>query len=154
MVAIHKILKDAFEDSFFLIAIHTSLEDYALVYALNFSLGAKFKRSGTDLDLALNRSFPIFTWNDALNDCDWTLLKNASLEELNVNERGLFKDEVSYTRHYLVPEHKEVDYLLKIDNEELDIDENILKTILAIPKIITAYALDGSRLKSKNNLIF
>jgi hypothetical protein len=154
MVAIHKMLKDSFDDSFFLIAMRTSLEDYALVYALNFSLGTRFKRARTDLDLSFNRSFPIFAWYDGLNDRDWTLLKNISLQESDVKETGLFKDEISFTRHYLVPEHKEADYFLKIENDELDSDDHLVKTILAIPKIMTAYAVDGSKLKSKNNLIF
>jgi hypothetical protein len=54
--------------------------------------------------------------------------------------------------HHLVPEHKDVDYLLKIDEEEMGTD--ILKEILTIPKVITAHDINTDTLKSKHNLIF
>ncbi len=154
MAAVHKILKDSYEDSFALIAVHSAMEDYALVYAINLCLKSKLKRSTVDLDMPLNLSFPIFEWKDTVNESYWTLLKNVSTKKQNVNAEGLFNDETSHTKYHLLPEYKEVDYFLKIENDGLDIDDGILKTILAIPKVITAYAMKVSNLKSKNNLIF
>jgi len=54
----------------------------------------------------------------------------------------------------LLPEYTTVDYLLKIEHDDEDIEEDILKTLLTIPKVITAYRIDIDTLKSKNNLIF
>lgn len=155
MVAVHKMLRDTYEESFTLIAIHSGLEDYALVYALNLYLKSKFKRAETDLDIAEDKSFPIFEWKDAKNDRGWTLLQNAIIKEHTIQPSGFFKDEIAYKRHHLLPEHKEVDYFLKIENEEFEIDdEDIVKSILTIPNIVTAYTMEANKLKSKNNLIF
>lgn len=155
MAAIHKILRDSYEDSFTLISIHSSLEDYALVYALNLNLKSKLKRCEIDLDLTADLSFPVFEWKDMKNDRGWTLLKNIIIKEQNLDTSSLFKDEVAFTKLYLVPEHKEVDYFLKIENEDMDIDDSdIVKSVLAIPSIMTAYIMKANKLKSKNNLIF
>jgi hypothetical protein len=43
---------------------------------------------------------------------------------------------------------------MKLEQEDLDSETTILKSILAIPNIITAYTIKTSTLKSKNNLIF
>ena len=154
MVAVHKITEDFYEDSFILIALHSSLPDYALTYAINSSLKAAFKRSKKDLDLSSIISFPFFEWEDEINDRYWTLITNSSRNKENVITADLFKDEVTFTRHYLIPEHKEIDYFLKIEEEDAHMVEDILKALATIPKIITAYKIDAENLKSKNNLIF
>ncbi|WP_394748262.1 IPExxxVDY family protein [Spongiimicrobium salis] len=154
MTAIHRISDDFYEDSFALIAIHSSLEDYAIAYALNERLKSKLRRSRNDLDISENRSFPIFEWKDVVNDAYWTLIINNSIKKAHTDEVSLFKEELSYTRHHLVPEYKEVDYFLKIERDELDFGQDIVKLILTIPQVITAYMVESNKLKSKNNLIF
>ena len=151
-MAIHKITDDFYEDSFTLIAIHSSMEDYAAVYAINSCLKTNFKRSAKDLDFREHISFPIFEWRDNKNDSYWTLITNYSLHEENVVRSDLFLNEPSYTKHYLVPEHKDADYLLKIEHEDNNLEECTVKQLLAIPKIITAYVLEVEHLKSKSNL--
>ena len=99
-------------------------------------------------------SFPIFEWKDVATDSYWALITNNSLKEQNFSSDGLFKNVPSYTVHHLVPEHKDVDYFLKIELEDEDMEEHIIKSILAIPKVITAYTIATNNLKSKNNLIF
>lgn len=152
--AVHKISGDFFEDSFTLIGVHSSMEDYAMVYALNLFLKSNFKRSSEDLDISKDVSFPFFNWKDGVNDRFWTLITNASLQEENLETTDLFKDVPSYKNYYLLPEYTTVDYLLKIEHDDEDIEEDILKTLLTIPKVITAYRIDIDTLKSKNNLIF
>ena len=154
MVTTHKIFEDSYEESFALIALHSSLDDYAMVYALNKSLKTKLKRSRKDLDMAENFAFPYFEWKDELNHCNWTLFRNISSKEKNTEYKDLFPNEISYTTHHLLPEHREVDYFLKIEQDDYDTDEGLLHAILEIPKIITAYPVDVDKLKSKNNLIF
>lgn len=152
--AVHKISGDFFEDSFTLIGVHSSMEDYAMVYALNLFLKSNFKRSSEDLDISKDVSFPFFNWKDGVNDRFWTLITNASLQEENLETTDLFKDVPSYKNYYLLPEYTTVDYLLKIEHDDEDIEEDILKKLLTIPKVITAYRIDIDTLKSKNNLIF
>lgn len=154
MAAIHKISDDFFEDSFTLIALHSSLEDQAMVYALNMCLKSKLKRSSIDLDIAKEISFPIFEWKDMVHDTNWTLLTNYCIKEENLGQADLFGSEPSYRTHYLVPEYRDVDYFLKIEMDEEYDCEPIVKGLLKIPKVITAYTVDNKKLKSKNNLIF
>ncbi|MGB5818595.1 MAG: IPExxxVDY family protein [Saonia sp.] len=154
MAAIHKISEDFYEDSFALIALHSSMEDYTLAYALNLYLKSNLKRTRIDLDISENISFPIFEWKDPVNDRYWTLITNNSILEENLDRNDLFRNEPSYTKHKLVPEFKDVDYFLKIEQDDMDVEDRLIKSIQAIPHMVTAYAIETNTLKSKNNLIF
>ncbi len=154
MAAIHKISEDFYEDAFTLIALHTSMEDYAVVYALNFEVKSILKRSSVDLELSEFRSFPFFEWEDGQHDRYWTLITNKSTKKERLVRVGLFQDEPSFAEHYLVPEYKDVDFFIKIEHDD-DLDVSLLvKSLLAIPKIVTAYSIDADELKSRKNLIF
>jgi hypothetical protein len=154
MAAIHRISEDFYEESFTLIALHSSIEDFMLVYALNSCLKTKLKRSVNDLDLSQNGTFPIFDWRDEVNDRYYTFVSNNDVREEEGSIGNLFQDLPTSTKYHLVPEYRDVDYFLKIEHDELDVEENILKSVLTIPKVITAYLVDAGKLKSKNNLIF
>ena len=154
MAAIHKISEDFYEETFTLIALHSSIEDFMLVYALNSCLKTNLKRSVSDLDLSQGGSFPIFDWRDEVNDRYYTFVSNNDVREEVLSIANLFQDQPTLTKYHLVPEYRDVDYFLKIEHDELDVEENILKSVLTIPKVITAYLVDASKLKSKNNLIF
>ncbi|NJB71304.1 hypothetical protein GGR42_001766 [Saonia flava] len=154
MATVHKISGDFYEDSFALIALHSSMEDHALAYAINLTLNSNFKRTKEDLDVSQSISFPIFEWKDIVNDRDYTLIANSSIKEEKKEQDGLFQFETSFTKYHLIPEYKEVDYLLKIEQDENVVEENIIESILSIPRIVTAYVLDTEQLKSKKNLIF
>ncbi|MEO0525580.1 MAG: IPExxxVDY family protein [Bacteroidota bacterium] len=153
-MAVHKISEDFYEDSFALIAVHSSMEDYAMAYTINLHLKCNLQRSRTDLDVSRQTSFPIFEWKDLDNDAYWTLISNNGKKKEEINENGLFQDHSSYSMYYLIPEHKEVDYFLKIDQENISISDTIIDSILGIPRVIMAYTVETSTLKSKNNLIF
>lgn len=154
MVAIHKISEDFYEETFTLIALHSSIEDFMLVYALNSCLKTNLKRSVSDLDLSQGGSFPIFDWRDEVNDRYYTFVSNNDVKEEVLSVANLFQDQPTLTKYHLVPEYRDVDYFLKIEHDELDVEDYILKSVLTIPKVITAYLVDASKLKSKNNLIF
>lgn len=159
MVAIHKISVDFYEDSFDLIAVHSSLEDYAMAYALNLCLKSDFKRCQKDLDISAQITIPVFEWKDDLNDRYWTFFANNGLKEDTLVRTDLFKNEPSYTTFNMVPEYRDVDYFIKIEQDDSDgyrngEMENLIKSLLTVPKIITAYTIETNKLKSKNNLIF
>jgi nitrate reductase NapAB chaperone NapD len=63
-------------------------------------------------------------------------------------------NEPSYTTNYLIPEYKEVDYIIKIEGELTEADTNVLESVTNIPGMIAAYSLETNKLKSKKNLIF
>lgn len=154
MAAVHKITGDFFEDSFTLIALHSSLEDHSMVYAINLGVKSVFKRAKKDLEIDDQSSFPIFEWQDESRDRFWSLIANSSTKKERFIAVDLFQDEPSFTKYHLIPEYKEVDYFIKIEHDD-DLDEAALvKSLLNIPKLITAYIVDAENLKSKNNLIF
>lgn len=154
MSAVHKILGDFYEDPFDLVALHSSLEDYELVYFINKYLNSRFRRCRNDFELTQEVSFPIFEWKDEPNNIYWSLVTNNSLSEYHLPRTDLFKGERSYTAHHLVPERKEVDYFIKVEQPQMNIEADIVKPLQSIPKIITAYQVEIDSLKSKNNLIF
>jgi hypothetical protein len=153
MSAMHSIWEDLLDDvSFGLFAIHCQLEDHSLAFALNSACGFKLSRTRNDLELDSRVLFPVFYWKDELNFRTWTLFKNQGSSTVNAFESGLFSEQTSELRHYLIPEKKEVDYFLKIEGEIHP--SGVLEKLLKIPRIITAYHLESSALKSKYNLIF
>jgi hypothetical protein len=144
---------DLDEDPFSLVALHSSMEDYELVYQINLGLHAKFRRCKEDFRLSPQISFPIFEWRDERHDRDWILVTNNNISEDALVRSDLFRDEPSFTTHHLVQELKEVDYLIKILHDDMDVEEEVVRPLLRIRKMITAYTVDPDKLKSKNNLI-
>ena len=153
MGVVHKIAVDFYEDSFTLIAIHSSLEDYALVYALNLYLKTNFKRTGEDIELFDRVSFPIFEWKDIKKERSWALITNQGIKEETQLRADLFEDQPSFAKYYVIPEYKDADYLLRIQHDE-ELEEDILKSLLKIPKVVTGYGIEVENLKSKTNVIF
>ncbi|PKA98196.1 hypothetical protein B0O79_1879 [Flavobacteriaceae bacterium MAR_2009_75] len=154
MVAIHKISTDFYEDSFDLIALHSSLEDYAMAYALNLCLKSNFRRRRKDLDLSANVAVPIFEWQDDFNDRYWTFFPNNTIREDTSSRSDLFRNEPAFSTFTVVSEYRDVDYFIKIEQDDHDNTEELLKMLLAVPRIVTAYHIDTDKLKSKNNLIY
>lgn len=154
MAAIYKINDDFYDESFILIALHTTLEDYALVYGINQSMKARFIRAKNNFNLSENKSFPIFEWDDIFHDRYWVLVANHSSEQERIANNDLFQNETTYTKPRLIPEYKDVDYLLKIETDEDIETDTIIKKILMLPRVMAAYEISTDKLKSKNNLIF
>ncbi|MEM6719842.1 MAG: IPExxxVDY family protein [Bacteroidota bacterium] len=160
-MAIHKLFEDDFEeDTYTLIAIHCSAEDYRLAYLLNSNLDLKLARKPEDLDYNyMEASFSIYEWDDKKNFVTWNLVANTSRQEVEqiASAGSLFSNQQGKrtVSKYLIPERKKVDYFVKISHEnQLKAPKIILSKINAIAEVITAYILDTEQLKSKNNLIF
>ena len=154
MLTTHKISADQFYDSFELIAVHSSLDDYAMAYVLNKHLGLRLKRSKNDHQIGHGTVYTVFEFVDQVSDTEYTLFRNKCLVEEADSSEGLFKFDAPIREHYLVHERKEVDYLLKISADgEVPVGA-LVKAIIGIPNIITAYEMEVDLLKSKANLIF
>jgi len=160
-MAVHKlILDDVFDEALFsLIGIHCMLEDYRLAYLINKHLGITLIRKPSDLDYNNGKSsYSIFEWEDKKQLTTWNLVSNVCKKESyqQVNYKSLFENQDKITRTtHLIPEHKRINYFLKIGNEfNLSNEKYILNSILKIPQIVTAYSIDSNQLKSKDNLIF
>ena len=137
MVTKHKIQIDFYDNDFCLLAIHSSLDDYAMAYALNQNLQLRLVRERKDLNLGEGIEFPLFGWEDEFNDRFWSLFTNACQVEEKMTGTDLFQNETSATQHHLIPERKEVDYFLKIESDETDLVPEILERLTKIPKVIT-----------------
>ncbi|MES2545153.1 MAG: IPExxxVDY family protein [Bacteroidota bacterium] len=160
-MAVYKLSIEDFEEvDYHLIAIHTSLEDYRLAYFLNQKLPILLSKSEAEIQITIKEGethFSRFVYEDIIQNCYWNLIQNK--EEVTVlkkdNQQNLFANtalEVA-TKVYLLPEFKKVDYFLKIENSDIEIND-IITTLQSIDTISTIYTVDNKNIKSKNNLIF
>lgn len=154
MSAVHKLSIDYYDEPCLLIAIHTPLEDYTLAYQINKSLHTRLARLKQDIELGSDARFSVFGWEDVSTDVYWQLIANQT--EVFTQERygDLFQSTPVATRACLVPELKEVDYFIKVDEADQALEEQLLEALVHIPSVVTAFAVEYDRLKSKNNLIF
>lgn len=161
-MAIHKLFIDDFEEADYqLIAIHTTLENYRVAYFINQNLPVLLHRNKKDILIGTEKQkngFSNFHFEDNKKEIFWTLVENK--REVSLPQKSkiitLFKEEQEFSNTiYFLPEFKNVDFFLKIECEENQIDSNkIITKLNTIDQITTVYAVDKSRIKSKNNLIF
>lgn len=156
-MAVHKIqITDFFTIDYELIAIQSNIEDYRLAFLLNRALDIRLSKNTSDIEVNHNEgksAFQHFIYEDELQDLSWHLVTNKSNFSSNNTSSSLFK-EINITM-YLVPEFKQADYILKIDNTDDYFEiESILKKISEISNITLVHNINQDKLKSKNNLIF
>ncbi len=159
-MALHKILVDDFyDDTFALLALHCNLEDYRIAYLINKHLNLNLSRINQDIDFEYVKArFSLFEYEDQAKQITWNLFSNICKkeEESLVSSGMLFEDQPKTMKTFnLVPEFKKVNYLLKIDGDGANINERpLLNKLNEIPQVVTAYSIDVSTLKSRDNLIF
>ncbi len=159
-MALHKLLVDDFsEDTYSLLAMHCTIEDYRVAYLLNQYLLISLKRKLQDLDFKYAASsYSIYEWEDKAQQTTWNLISNVCKKEEDslISTGSLFNSQSKITRtHNLMPELKQVNYLLKINNGGGFINEKvIIHKIQEIPQIAAVYSIEVSQLKTKDNLIF
>lgn len=138
-----------------LIAIHSTIEPNKLAYLLNKNLDVKFQLFDEIYKSEKNvqGSFERYLFENNEQEISWNLVVNKSfIKEENLT--NTFFDLVEKTM-YLIPEYKNSDFILKIENENefYDVDE-IIKSINRIKFVTTSYAIDVNKIKTKSNLIF
>ncbi len=154
MATVHKISTELFEVTYGLIALHSTLDSFAMAFHLNRDLSMGLRRG--DVDLELDQTFfPVYEWYDESHDCMYTLFGNKQevRENKSANGMGLFSEENFTKTAYLLHEKKKVDYFLKLDHEETVNMGKLVKKIQALPKITMAYIVAVDELKSKENII-
>lgn len=157
---IHKlVLDEIWDDEFALIAIHASVEDFKLAFFINQQLDFRLYKMPSDLDLIQNKrntSYPIFKYEDPKQFVTYHLVGNTCEVTHNklVASGGFFEDVQTEIVH-LIPEIKKADYFLKVVTDEVETLQNkIINDLKNIPMVVTAYAVDHQKLKSKRNLNF
>ncbi|WP_035669264.1 IPExxxVDY family protein [Flavobacterium sp. 83] len=162
-MAIHKLDLGEFDEiDYYLIAIHTSLEDYRLAFFINQLLPVNLNKSKNEIQINIKEgetNFSRFYYYDNEKAITWNLIqnKNEVIQQKKGINQNLFSNvtmEVA-TKVFLLPEFKKVDYFLKIENIEDTRSVSTIQTILnKIDRISTLYTVDTNQIKSKNNLIF
>ncbi len=160
---VHKIHLDEFEKSnYLLVAIHTSLEEYRLAYFINQKLPINLSKCKKEIQIKSKEGetqFARYIFEDKKNGFFWNLIQNKN--EITIqnkkNNQGLFTNTQNSfaAKVYLLPEFKNVDYLLKIENIEDSLEIPKITTLLnTIERVSTVYTIEIENIKSKNNLIF
>ena len=156
------VLEDEVKEDFSLVAIHCSEEAYKMAFLLNQKAQLRLQRCRLDLDFSKGGheiTFPLFQFEDQDQYTTYHLVANKckTLTVNTVASGGLFGNEASedIVIEYLIPEFKNVDFLLKITSEyEATPIRSLLMQINEINQVISAYSLEADQLKSKDNLIF
>ena len=154
----HKLNLNQFSENYYLIAIHSDLDEFRLAFFLNDKLSIGLIRKNNDIILHENKSnYSIYEYLDEAMFLKWIFFSNKSLvaekksnnELLNLfSQENIVQNEIS-----LINQPKGVDYFLVIENVKNKIYvEKVLKKISEIRGVITAFNSD-KKLENKENLI-
>jgi hypothetical protein len=137
-------LQITYDFNFTLIALTVNLKPYRLAWFLNEKLDFSLaKQENIVLEFAANKKLAIVNYEHKTEYRTFKLLKNRAEEGTE-----LFNA-------YLLPELKNFDYFLLLENESSTFDENVfLNKIKEIPFVQFAMKVDLDSLKSRDNLIF
>ena len=154
----HKLNLNQFSENYYLIAIHSDLDEFRLAFFLNDKLSIGLIRKNNDIILHENKSnYSIYEYLDEAMFLKWIFFSNKSLvaektsnnELLNLfSQENIVQNEISF-----INQPKGVDYFLVIENVKNKIYvEKVLKKISEIRGVITAFISD-KKLENKENLI-
>jgi hypothetical protein len=137
----------SYEIDFDLIAINASLKEYKLAWVLNKNLDWNLeKKSNIAIDFTKNKTLSISNYFYKTEYQKFRLLKNRAEDGGDGEEQF---------NPYLIPELKNFDYFVMLENESHGFDLNaFISKIKQIPYIQFAVIVDTAALKSKDNLIF
>ncbi|CAN5258619.1 hypothetical protein BH23BAC1_BH23BAC1_18540 [soil metagenome] len=129
---------------FELLGIISPVKDYKIAWAINNTLNFKFKKNN---DLKIE-----FINDKQLIISNYTFETENSLLRLLKNKSQSVSD---LTFSYLIPELKNFDYFIKIEDEADTFNQALLiKKIKTIPLIQYITTIDAGKLRSKENLLF
>jgi len=153
-----------YDYKFLLIGICSPLKDYHLSYKLNKELNASLSRS--DFDIAMNFDdgiekayFSLYEYWDEQYQNQWYLLTNKcqiTCADESQDQGTIFDGFIQNSKKikYLIPENTKTDYYLQVHgifNE--DAKQDLLKNITQLNRVVSAYEIDITELRSKENLI-
>ncbi len=137
-------LEVVYDFDFSLFALNANVKSYKIAWYLNTNEGFNFERT-QELDIEFNRSKHINIVHYLHEDeySKFRILKNRA--EVSEDSYDAF----------LLPEMKQFDYLIMLENESSTFDENVFfNKIRQIPFVQFAIKVDLKTLKSRDNLIF
>lgn len=128
---------------FLLLAINSNIKAYKLAWSINKDLSlALTKEENIEIGFKGDKSLSIQNFMDKNDFRTIRLLKNRA----DGNDDSIA---------YLLPELKNFDYFITLENESNTLDENIfIRGLKEIPFVQFITKIDLQTLKSKDNLIF
>lgn len=150
------------EDTYVLLAIHSTVESYRLAYLLNKYLNMQFVRTAYDHDIILTDAiahYPVYKFEDHMQSLSLYLVPNKYNGTLRTTNTvvGLFSEQEQdvTVKTVLIKEFKDVDYLLKIEVDDTEYDvAGMVKSFQGISQIISVYPVDAHIIKQPDYLIF
>lgn len=136
------ILEDDFEYDFKLIGISCHEKDYRICWGINKQLSLNLSKETNKIEF-FNKKKNIISKHSIFSYIDFDTENEISLIT-NRSNAG-----------FLIPEQKHADYLLMIKGEDILYSiKNTISNIKKIKFVLTAFEIEVSQLKSKDNLIF
>ncbi len=154
----HKLNLNQFSENYYLIAIHSDLDEFRLAFFLNDKLSIGLIRKNNDIILHENKSnYSIYEYLDGAMFLKWIFFSNKSLVEEKTSNNELLnlfsQENIVQNEISLINQPKGVDFFLVIENVKNKIYvEKVLKKISEIRGVITAFISD-KKLENKENLI-
>jgi len=153
------LLDEVETDNFALIGIYSTCENYRISFFLNELLGWQFKRLSVDLGFQFKDTFvqfPLFKSIFFKDQIGVYLINNQiKVKEQKKINYGLFNQDLEKTNIYtLLPELKNLDYILKIEDVSGRIStQEVTKKINQANFDAKARLIPNNQLKSKAHLI-
>ena len=137
-------LQVTYDFDFLLLALNASVKPYKLAWSLNKELGLNLvKNENIEIGFNEQKSLSIQNFLDSSEFQTVRLIRNRA-EDMNEAFNA-----------FLLPELKNFDYLLLLENETNSFDENVfISEIKQIPFVQFITRINTQSLKSKDNLIF
>ncbi len=135
------LLEDDFEYDFQLVGISCHEKDYRVCWGVNHSLSLALSKEEKVIEVFHKKSnrhsrHTLFSKVDFDTEQEVHLIANRS-------KSG-----------YLIPEQKHADYLLLIKGDDIISSAEAVAKLKRISFVLTAFTIEVSQLKSKENLIF
>jgi len=145
-----------YDYDFFLISIHSTLEDYLLAFQLNSVFDLRLRKNKNSLNFEKKKgNFPIFDCDNVQNFTFWSLISNKQIIEEKIDGDAFSLFDSVYNTYILMKETKDVDFFLKIEGEFTKQKKiEILNKINKIQGVLACVEIDPKQLKTINNLIY
>ncbi len=161
---LYRLDHDDDQDDVLLIAIKSNMPYYKMAYHLNKELKLQLQKLLQEVSLITENGtncFRHFKYKDQKKHLIWRLIENKSNYSISLLEKTgtLFggESELFSATEYLIPEWKNIDFFLRIENVDAYFEEDQLQLQLEnINNISTHFIVDIASLsiKSQKNLIF
>jgi len=135
------LLEDDFEYDFTLVGISCHERDYRVCWGVNKELFLSLEKEKKEIEVFHKKN------NRHSRHAVFSQINFDTEEEVHlISNRS--------KSGFLIPEQKHADYLLLIKGEEIVDLEEVVKNLKKINFVLTAFFIEVSMLKSKENLIF